>query len=404
MFKSRKSPPDASTEVQGHNSSEVARICGVSLRQLQWWDERKVVSPRQDGHKRIYLPEEVVEISVIAELRRKGFSLQKIRRVMRFLQRDMGRRLERGAVFVVGHSPAHGRQVHLPGGSLQPHHRPAEERPAAHVSGLRNRPGEAPGGGRPSASPPNPRRRRPRAKPAPSDGRVGPHGGRENTRYRKHPASEYDKDQGGVRLSPTGDAMKTNRNFIIVAIVAAAALLAPLYGPGIRARAASTSGDDLDRSIHAVASAYALIEQNFADAVSPERAFYQGAIPGMLHTLDPHSNFVDPAEYREMERRQHAQYFGVGMEIYMDGPRVVVMRPLPGSPALNAGLRRADIIVGVGDKDATGLDSAAVADLLRGPARHAGARDGAARRRARSHRGDDHARRDRHHARWMLSG
>jgi DNA-binding transcriptional MerR regulator len=93
MFKSRKSQPAVSTELQGHNSSEVARICGVSLRQLQWWDERKVVSPRQDGHRRIYLPEEVVEISVIAELRRKGFSLQKIRRVMRFLQRDMGRRL-----------------------------------------------------------------------------------------------------------------------------------------------------------------------------------------------------------------------------------------------------------------------------------------------------------------------
>jgi len=60
---------------------------------LQWWDERNVVSPRQDGHKRIYLPEEVVEISVIAELRRKGFSLQKIRRVLRFLQKDMGKRL-----------------------------------------------------------------------------------------------------------------------------------------------------------------------------------------------------------------------------------------------------------------------------------------------------------------------
>ncbi len=65
----------------------------MSLRQLQWWDERKVVSPRHEGHKRIYLPEEVIEITVIAELRRKGFSLQKIRRVLRFLQREMGRRL-----------------------------------------------------------------------------------------------------------------------------------------------------------------------------------------------------------------------------------------------------------------------------------------------------------------------
>lgn len=93
MFKARKSRQVVSPDAQGFNSSEVARICGVSLRQLQWWDERNVVSPRQDGHKRIYLTEEVVEISVIAELRRKGFSLQKIRRVLRFLQRDMGKRL-----------------------------------------------------------------------------------------------------------------------------------------------------------------------------------------------------------------------------------------------------------------------------------------------------------------------
>src|SRR5690242_19158631 len=93
MLKARKSRPASSTEAHGYNSSEVSRICGVSLRQLQWWDERKVVSPRQDGHKRIYMPEEVVEISVIAELRRKGFSLQKIRRVLRFLQKDMGKRL-----------------------------------------------------------------------------------------------------------------------------------------------------------------------------------------------------------------------------------------------------------------------------------------------------------------------
>ena len=93
MFKARKSRPALSPDAPGFNSSEVARICGVSLRQLQWWDERNVVSPRQDGHKRIYMPEEVVEISVIAELRRKGFSLQKIRRVLRFLQKDMGKRL-----------------------------------------------------------------------------------------------------------------------------------------------------------------------------------------------------------------------------------------------------------------------------------------------------------------------
>jgi carboxyl-terminal processing protease len=161
--------------------------------------------------------------------------------------------------------------------------------------------------------------------------------------------------------------MKKSRNYLVVVIVAAAVLLAPLYGPAIRARAASNTGDDLDRNIRSIASAYSLVERNFADPVSPEKAFYQGAIPGMLHTLDPHSSFVDPADYREMQRRQHAQYFGVGMEIYMDGSKVVVMRPFPGSPAWNAGLRRGDVIAAVDAKDATGLDSAAVADLLRGP-------------------------------------
>ncbi|MGA2197527.1 MAG: MerR family transcriptional regulator, partial [Bryobacteraceae bacterium] len=69
MFKARKPKPAASPEEQGYNSTDVARICGVTLRQLQWWDERNVVSPRQDGHKRVYKSEEVVEISVIAELR-----------------------------------------------------------------------------------------------------------------------------------------------------------------------------------------------------------------------------------------------------------------------------------------------------------------------------------------------
>lgn len=94
MFKTRKVRSDLSgNSQQTYTSTDVAKIAQVSLRQLQWWDERKVVSPRHEGHKRVYLPEEVVEITIIAELRRKGFSLQKIRRVLRFLQREMGRRL-----------------------------------------------------------------------------------------------------------------------------------------------------------------------------------------------------------------------------------------------------------------------------------------------------------------------
>ena len=94
MFKTKKTRPEASPiSSRTCSSSEVARLASVSLRQLQWWDEQKVVSPRHEGHRRVYATPEVVEITVIAELRRKGFSLQKIRRVLRFLQREMGKRL-----------------------------------------------------------------------------------------------------------------------------------------------------------------------------------------------------------------------------------------------------------------------------------------------------------------------
>lgn len=93
MFKTKKSKVAQVEPGEGFSSRQVAALAGISLRQLQWWDERNVVSPRHVGHKRIYSPQDVLEISVIAELRRKGFSLQKIRRVLRYLQREMGRRL-----------------------------------------------------------------------------------------------------------------------------------------------------------------------------------------------------------------------------------------------------------------------------------------------------------------------
>jgi DNA-binding transcriptional MerR regulator len=93
LSKTRKSRPEPAGPERTYSSHDVASVAGVSLRQLQWWDERKVVSPRHEGHRRVYDAGEVIEITVIAELRRKGFSLQKIRRVLRFLQKEMGKRL-----------------------------------------------------------------------------------------------------------------------------------------------------------------------------------------------------------------------------------------------------------------------------------------------------------------------
>jgi DNA-binding transcriptional MerR regulator len=74
-------------------SQQVLALTGITARQLQWWDERGVVVPARSGHRRLYSMEDLAELAVICELRRKGFSLQRIRKVMRLLQREFGKRL-----------------------------------------------------------------------------------------------------------------------------------------------------------------------------------------------------------------------------------------------------------------------------------------------------------------------
>ena len=68
-------------------------LTGITARQLQWWDERGVVRPERQGRNRFYSMTDLAEVTVICELRDKGFSLQRIRKIMRFLQREFGRSL-----------------------------------------------------------------------------------------------------------------------------------------------------------------------------------------------------------------------------------------------------------------------------------------------------------------------
>lgn len=78
---------------QPFTSRDVVALTGITPRQLQWWDERRIVVPARQGHRRLYSMEDLAEVAVICELRHRGFSLQRVRKVMRFLQREFGKRL-----------------------------------------------------------------------------------------------------------------------------------------------------------------------------------------------------------------------------------------------------------------------------------------------------------------------
>jgi DNA-binding transcriptional MerR regulator len=74
-------------------SNQVIELTGITARQLQWWDERGLVVPARQGRNRLYSADDLAEIAVLSELRRKGFSLQRVRKIMRFIQKELGKRL-----------------------------------------------------------------------------------------------------------------------------------------------------------------------------------------------------------------------------------------------------------------------------------------------------------------------
>ena len=75
------------------HSHEVIELTGITARQLQWMDEQRIVVPGRQGHNRVYSQADLTEVAVICQLRRKGFSLQRVRKVMERLQSEFGSRL-----------------------------------------------------------------------------------------------------------------------------------------------------------------------------------------------------------------------------------------------------------------------------------------------------------------------
>lgn len=165
-------------------------------------------------------------------------------------------------------------------------------------------------------------------------------------------------------VSPTRRALFSATVFLTVCGVAGSVI-----GSKVAAQSA-TDESNLRNSMHSFSDVYALVEANYADKLNTEKAdkaIYDGAIPGMLHVLDPHSNFYDPKAYAQMREDQSGHYYGVGMSIQPQADKIVVLAPMEGAPAFRAGIRPGDVILDVDGKPTAKLDSTAVASMLKGP-------------------------------------
>ena len=120
--------------------------------------------------------------------------------------------------------------------------------------------------------------------------------------------------------------------FVLPVIVFACSIAGGIYGPKLEVASAATESEDPDLNVRNFSKVLSLVEANFADKVSPDKTVYKGAIPGMLRTLDPHSNFFDAHEYQLMREEQKGHYYGVGMQVSPQPPRAK-LRSLPACPA-----------------------------------------------------------------------
>ena len=144
---------------------------------------------------------------------------------------------------------------------------------------------------------------------------------------------------------------------------------APATQPAIGERKVSTEKIKDD-----VTEALAVIEQNYASGKKIDyNEVFKGSIEGMLHTLDPHSNYFDAKEFEQFRTEQSSRYYGIGATIGdLSDPNgkviaTYIRATFDGAPAHKAGLRYGDKILEVNGTNVVGKAFPEVRNLLRGP-------------------------------------
>src|SRR6516165_2650174 len=152
----------------------------------------------------------------------------------------------------------------------------------------------------------------------------------------------------------------------IISVILVCGCVGMLFGQRLSPTSTTNEGDVRD-SVRSFTEVYQVVQQNYAEPVNPDKAIYNGAIPGMLRVLDPHSNFFDPKSYAALREEQRGKYYGVGMQVGPRNNKVIVIAPFTGAPAYRAGIRPGDVIIAVDGKATDNMSTSDVAELLKGP-------------------------------------
>jgi carboxyl-terminal processing protease len=147
------------------------------------------------------------------------------------------------------------------------------------------------------------------------------------------------------------------------ALAASLLLLAPLARADERPPPPSTT---TYAQLELFARVLSYVENNYVEPVDGQQLMH-GAIKGMLATLDPHTVFMPPEVFREMQIDTSGEFGGLGIEVSRRDDRVVVVAPIDDAPAARAGIRAGDEILGIDGESTKGMDLGDVLRRMRGP-------------------------------------
>ncbi len=123
---------------------------------------------------------------------------------------------------------------------------------------------------------------------------------------------------------------------------------------------------DTYESLEAFSNVLNLVQENYVEEVDSQKAI-EGAIKGMLNTLDPHSSYMKPDDFKELQVETQGSFTGIGIEITMKDNILTVVSPIEGTPAFAKGLKAGDKIVKIGEEQTQDLSLMEAVKRLRGP-------------------------------------